>query len=1005
MSMTSSYYSKLTDYFRRSVIDTERLAPDLDTLFQAVKPVKDVIVTKDMPFAVNAVVWEKGELTRKTTVEIFKLLRVDEKINIVNIRLMPRVDLQNIANTQFLGQQSPILVPIVAEVLLARNGVLKPGALPPYVPREFLAPTDSEQIPFGNVDTLDRFLTLNPYNVDTWEELQEYTAKLLSSLVADDVTGGSCDTPLGEIEISPDYVLKKEISLILLETSIRAGRHIVNVYDAILKACALNALYQNLLSTQCADKEEYQELTFSEQDCLSHVGQMTGEFSLSDNQRNALHHTITLQDGGLLAVNGPPGTGKTTLLRSIVADAWVKAALKQEEPPIIFAASSSNQAVTNILDSFFRVKEEGIEEGLQGRWLPGLTTYGLYACGENKANADNAYPFMTKKGDGLMQLMEQDRPLPEMVEYFCVCFYQWYGEKITELPKIKQVLHTALERNVKSQNDLQSSFKELEKMLAICIEQYGSEEALAQHIIHCEKQVEQLDRMFKHLGAVMDEFLQQWQKRSFWWEIFYFLPPVKKKMQLNNEILARKLQLKLSSYADEDIKVSIELQQKKVTEECVVVKISLDEAKKIKGCILAFRTYIADLVGTTNIGVEFGTLDFTKLVAKLDVSLRFCAFKLATHYWELRWLQDMAFQSGAKVNSPKQRLQLYQRYAKLTPCFVSTFNMLPYFLTISEREAEGWKTTPLTDAIDLLIVDEAGQALPHVAAASFLLAKKAVLVGDIYQIAPVWSLSKGIDRANLQATDLLLGEMDDEFWLKAAMLASSGNLMKIAHRQTSQTQFSDLEPGLYLTEHRRCYDSIIQYCNRLIYKGHLLPKRGDSVVKSNFPMMGFYHHKSASQSLGRSRINDTEAKLIVQWISGNLALLTQTTEIEKSVAVITPFNRQSKLIRQCLNKKGLSKVRVGTVHTFQGAECETVLFSSVYASNDALGVKYYDTTPNMLNVAVSRAKNSFIVFGDYDVFGLESTSSPSSLLRQYLTRVNSPQSVRCDTAELSEWIE
>ena len=49
---------------------------------------------------------------------------------------------------------------------------------------------------------------------------------------------------------------------------------------------------------------------------------------------------------------GPPGTGKTTFLQSVVADMYVKSALKRERAPIIVAASTNNQAVTNIIDSF-----------------------------------------------------------------------------------------------------------------------------------------------------------------------------------------------------------------------------------------------------------------------------------------------------------------------------------------------------------------------------------------------------------------------------------------------------------------------------------------------------------------------------------------------------------------------------------------------------------------------------------------------------------------------------
>ena len=101
-----------------------------------------------------------------------------------------------------------------------------------------------------------------------------------------------------------------------------------------------------------------------------HVGQMSGEFPLSVKQRNALHYFIEQKPGEILAVNGPPGTGKTTFLRSVVANLWTQAALNQSEAPLIVATSNNNQAVTNILESFARIEETGLDECLKGRWLP-----------------------------------------------------------------------------------------------------------------------------------------------------------------------------------------------------------------------------------------------------------------------------------------------------------------------------------------------------------------------------------------------------------------------------------------------------------------------------------------------------------------------------------------------------------------------------------------------------------------------------------------------------------
>ena len=142
--------------------------------------------------------------------------------------------------------------------------------------------------------------------------------------------------------------------------------------------------------------------------------------------------------------------------------------------------------------------------------------------------------------------------------------------------------------------------------------------------------------------------------------------------------------------------------------------------------------------------------------------------------------------------SPKKTLRKLRRFAKITPCFVSTFFMLPKVFTAGEYEDKTWKDTPLFGAIDLLIIDEAGQALPEVSSASFSLAKQALVVGDTDQIEPVWSVPSSVDKANLEHLKLVTQKYTyDNYWLNSGLLASIGNVMKIAQRQCTLHQFEN----------------------------------------------------------------------------------------------------------------------------------------------------------------------------------------------------------------------
>ena len=90
-------------------------------------------------------------------------------------------------------------------------------------------------------------------------------------------------------------------------------------------------------------------------------------------------------------------------------------------------------------------------------------------------------------------------------------------------------------------------------------------------------------------------------------------------------------------------------------------------------------------------------------------------------------------------------------------------------------------------------------------------------------------------------------------------------------------------------------------------------------------------------------------------------------EVKKIVGIITPFAAQKKLLKKVLKQIKLEAVETGTIHAFQGAERHVIIFSPVYTSLDK-GIFFFDRGVNMLNVAVSRAKDSFIVVGDMDIF-------------------------------------
>ena len=80
----------------------------------------------------------------------------------------------------------------------------------------------------------------------------------------------------------------------------------------------------------------------------------------------------------------------------------------------------------------------------------------------------------------------------------------------------------------------------------------------------------------------------------------------------------------------------------------------------------------------------------------------------------------------------------------------------------------------------------------------------------------------------------------------------------------------------------------------------------------------------------------------------------------------------------------INTLKIGTVHALQGAERSLILFSMVYGKGDSATLFFdRDNKSNMLNVAVSRAKDNFIVFANTDILDIKS-KTPSGVLANYL---------------------
>ncbi len=412
---------------------------------------------------------------------------------------------------------------------------------------------------------------------------------------------------------------------------------------------------------------------------------------------------------------------------------------------------------------------------------------------------------------------------------------------------------------------------------------------------------------------------------------------------------------------------------------------------------------LMSVASTLKKGVRL-SLKLSEIEGLPDTTARVTAFLWATHYWEGRFLLEVRRIGWRDQSTGARRFRLI---AMIAPCFVSTFDKLA---TAYNRMGAKRVVTPLWELADTLIIDEAGQASPDKGAFAFAFAKKALVVGDTLQLPPVTSE----DCAEItRSTAESLGLLDDDDLIDRGVLsgkverqASPGSIMRMA-TVSSWCHLSAQTQGLWLRDHFRCDDRIVAFSNEIWYTGEksLVPRRqvvhkvgqkGAEVARW-IPPFGHVHVDGRRVN----NVNVEEIDEIFEWIRHHGPELQRTYHkpIEEIVAVVTPFanqkwqflyKRDSYRWGKTFDAPGLDtvgnpkKIKMGTVHVLQGAERPIVLFSTVYTDDG--GNYYFDREHTLMNVAVTRAQDSFIVFGHRSVFAKrkKSASKPSTHLREHL---------------------
>lgn len=297
----------------------------------------------------------------------------------------------------------------------------------------------------------------------------------------------------------------------------------------------------------------------------------------------------------------------------------------------------------------------------------------------------------------------------------------------------------------------------------------------------------------------------------------------------------------------------------------------------------------------------------------------------------------------------------------LTPVLSTTFASVGRFLRYNRVQG----------SMGLLIIDEAGQAAPHVALGALWRSKKAIVVGDPKQVEPVVTADSDAIKKVL-SNKLLLPYLNKS--LSVQNFADRINIYGsyITDRITNETKWV----GCPLIVHRRCTDPMFTISNTLSYDGTM--KLQTAAAKEE-DKRKFVLKESCWIDVGGFEIGNKN-HFVPEQGKVALDLIIQSFRNYNGLPdlyVISPFTTVIQGVRGMVrgaNELANYKDEVetwleqycGTVHKFQGKEAKEVILLLGCDARAEGAVRW--VKPNIVNVAATRAKYRFYILGEYSVW-------------------------------------
>lgn len=245
---------------------------------------------------------------------------------------------------------------------------------------------------------------------------------------------------------------------------------------------------------------------------------------------------------------------------------------------------------------------------------------------------------------------------------------------------------------------------------------------------------------------------------------------------------------------------------------------------------------------------------------------------------------------------------------------------------------------------DYVVIDESSQVNIASAAIALASARRAVIVGD----------SKQLPHVVPNRLKEPLTKIKEKYELPIFV-----DYVRFSLLESIRLEYGQDVPSVLLNEHYRCDPEIIGFCNKRFYDDKLV------IQTRHAEGCGITIVETPSHS-ALKRTNPRQAEII----SSEILPFQESNE---DVGIVAPYRDQVSYIREHLRK---NDILVDTVHKFQGKERSTIILSTTadrtIVNEDPEHIDFLND-PNLINVAISRAKKRLYVIASSEALSQEGT--------------------------------